>query len=297
MSENVPTAKVEHYQRRTSLLWLVPLVAFFAVVAVLGFQVGRAKGPTIRITFDDAAGLEPGADLVHRGISIGVVREVRLASDFSRVVVDAELAPYAGGIAREGAEFWVVQPEISLQRVAGLDTLIGPRYIEVRPGPGDARLMRTFEGLPAPPRLGTEQAGLALQIEMSSLGAIETGSDVLYRGIAVGSVRAVELAPDASSVIASVLIEPEHARLVRRNSRWWSTGGVGVDFGIFSGLSVQTGSLEQLIEGAISFATPNRPSDRVESGHRFELEDNVDEDWFDWSPSFPPEEPDRPAAS
>lgn len=290
MTERPPEAIVEPAQRSTSWLWVLPALAALAVVAILAFEVGRSRGPMVRIAFADAAGLEIGADLVHRGIRVGVVRDVRLAPDLSGVIVDAELAPHAGGLAREGAAFWVVQPEISLQRVAGLDTLIGPRYIAVRPGDPDAESQRSFEGLPGPPLSEQDRAGLTVRIDMPNRGSVSAGTPVLYRGIAVGSVRSVELAPDASRVIATVSIDAPHTRLVRANTRWWATGGVGVDFGLFRGLSVQTGSLEELIDGAVNFATPNRPGDPVEQNHVFTLAGEADSNWLEWDPSFPPED-------
>lgn len=74
---------------------------------------------------------------------------------------------------------------------------------------------------------------------------------------------------------------------MRDNSRFWVASGVGVDWGLFSGLSVRADSLDALIEGAVAFATPNRPGDRVSGGHGFALESEPDSKWFEWDPSIP----------
>lgn len=283
---DVPVARVERAPRRVSWAWAVPIVVVALVVVLVAVQASRARGPRIEITFNDAAGLEPGADLVHRGIRVGVVRKVELTPDLSSVRVEAELAPHASELAREGTQFWIVRPEVSLHRVGGLETLLGPRYVAVRPGDSDAARARRFVGLERPPP-APGSPGLSLTLRADRAGSLSPGSPIFYRGMRVGSVNAVRLASDGASVEVSGVVEAPYDRLVRTNSRFWLSGGVGVDFGLFRGLTVEAESLERLVEGSVSFATPSKPGDRVGDGQAFELASQADEDWLKWSPSIP----------
>ncbi|USO00171.1 MAG: MCE family protein [Phycisphaeraceae bacterium] len=281
-----PLARVT--PRRFSLVWLVPILALAGLGALLFHQLGRERGPVIEITFTRAEGLEPGADIVHRGITVGVVRDVRLTDDLAGVRVTAELHPHATKLASEGAQFWVVRPEVSLSRIAGIETILGPRYIAVRPAPEGAPRARTFAGLDTPPTDAPPvENALVLTLTAPRVGSLAPGSPVLFRDVPVGSIRDIALAEDATHVTLTAAIDPEYATLVRENSRFWVVSGMGVDWGLFRGLSVRAESLESLIRSAVSFATPNRPGARVADRHAFELADAPRDDWLEWDPPIP----------
>ena len=282
----VPVAVVR--RKRVSAAWLVPLMALVVVGYVLWAQVARDRGVMITIDFADAGGLEPGSEIIHRGVTVGVVREMSLSNDLQTVSVHAELRPDAEGLAVQGTQFWVVRPEVSLQRIAGLETLVGPQYVALQPGNLDGEQMRTFVALDSPPRIApVDDEALRLTLRSGRLGNISAGSPVLFREIVVGVVRGAHLGEDATGVEITVDIDPRYAPLVYENTRFWRSGGVVFDFGIFSGLSVQADSLDALITASISFATPEnekRRGGRAARGGAFELHDSVDEDWLQWAP-------------
>jgi paraquat-inducible protein B len=206
----------------------------------------------------------------------------------SGVLVEAELATHAQALAVEGTQFWVVKAEVSLQRVSGLETLLGPRYIAVRPGPVDSARRDRFEGLPDPPSTEPPTDGsVRVMLRATRLGSLAPGGPVVFREVRVGTIRAVELASDATGVLIAADIEPRYAPLVRDNSRFWRTGGVGVDFGLFRGLSVRAESLDQFISSGIALATPNRPGDAPAPGAVFDLADQPQDEWLEWRPSIP----------
>lgn len=242
----------------------------------------------ITIVFNDAGGLEPGSEIIHRGVTVGVVREMALTTDLQSVSVTAELRPDASGLAVDGTSFWVVRPEVSLERIAGLETLVGPQYIALQPGDPLGNRVGSFMALDAPPRIApADNRALRLTLNSDRLGNLSAGSPVLYREIRVGEVRDAVLRDDATGVVVTIDIEPRYAPLVHTETKFWRTAGVGFDFGLFTGLSVEADSLDALLQASISFATPERESkrgDRVESGANFELEDGADEDWLKWMP-------------
>jgi len=283
----IPTAKIK--RRRVSSVWIVPVLALGVVGYLVWSQVMRDRGPLITIMFHDASGIEPGSEIVHRGVTVGVVRSMALSPDLLSVSVTAELRPDADGLAVVGTSFWIVRPEVSLERIAGLDTLVGPQYIALSPGDPAGNRVGSFVALDAPPRIApADDQALRLTMRSDRLGNLSAGSPVLYREIRVGEVRHAELSDDATGVMVTIEIEPRFAPLVYTNTRFWRSGGVGVDFGLFRGLSVEADSLDALLQASISFATPERESkrgERVESGASFDLEDGADEDWLKWTPA------------
>ena len=285
-AEPIPTAVVK--RRRISSVWIVPILALVVVGYLVWSQAMRERGPMITIVFGDAGGLEPGSEIIHRGVTVGVVREMALTDDLQSVSVTAELRPDAAGLAVDGTAFWVVRPEVSLERIAGLETLVGPQYIALQPGDPSGNRVGSFMALEAPPRIApADEDALRLTLRSDRLGNLSAGSPVLYREIKVGEVRHAVLSDDATGVLVTIDIEPRYAPLVHTETKFWRAGGVGVDFGLFRGLSVEADSLDALLQASISFATPERESRRgarAESGASFELEDGADEDWLEWAP-------------
>ncbi|MCI5140551.1 MAG: hypothetical protein D3909_02245, partial [Candidatus Electrothrix sp. ATG1] len=79
---------------------------------------------------------------------------------------------------------------------------------------------------------------------------------------------------------------PKYVPLVHRNSRFWNAGGIKMIAGLFSGVSVETESLETIMAGGIAMATPEDPGTPAEEGDHFLLADKADEDWLAWAPKI-----------
>lgn len=286
MSDKRANPTAPPHARRNPWPWLLPLAALIAA-AVLGYQALAQRGPTVHIEFVSGEGLGVGDPVVFRGVRVGEVSRVELAPGLATVRVAARLRRDAAGLAVAGSQFWIVRPEISAGRVQGLDALLGPRYIECAPG-GGAKA-RSFTGLPTAPGKTIPGVGaLTLIIEAADRSSLAVDSPVTYRGIRVGAVRAVALAPDARTVEVTAAIDPAYRHLVRSNSRFWNAGGIGVDWGM-GGVSFKTPSLETAISGGIAFATPTKPGDPAQDNARFTLSEKPESDWLKWNPELLPQ--------
>lgn len=281
-TDAIPVAQVVP-ARRFALVWLIPIAALL-VAGALAYNAIAGRGPTVTIEFRNGHDIKPNDPISHRGVEVGRVRAVTLAPDLRHVLVTADLSRDATGLAVTGTQFWIVRPQLSLTRIAGVETLLGPRYIALRPGDGAAR--RRFTGLDEPPvESGLTGGGLVVVLESPRAGSLHVGSPVYYRDVEVGAVTDTRLGPDAANVEIVAEIAPQYAPLVRQNSRFWKVGGIGVDVG-FGGLSFQADSLSSLITGGVGFATPNRPGDAVSNGQRFQLADKPDDSWLKWAPAL-----------
>jgi paraquat-inducible protein B len=276
--------------KRPSWVWILPGIALLAVGALL-YQTNAERGPRVTISFTDGGGLQAGNPVTCRGLQIGAVQDVRLSRDRSSVQVIVELRPDAESLAVEGSAWWIVRPEVNLRRVRGLETLFGPRYLEVQPGPPDGGKKRRFEGLQAPPEFAPPSEGaLRVVLRAARRGSLEIGSPVAFRDMTVGHISSLTLADDSSAVNVGVFIERRYATLVRDKTRFWNASGIGLDMGLFSGLKLRTESLESVLSGGIAFATPERSGEPVADGHVFDLAENPSNDWLTWAPQIPLED-------
>jgi paraquat-inducible protein B len=271
MAEPAPTpqATVRKRRLRPSYAWVVPIVAA-AVGGFLFYQTQIDVGPTIEITFADGTHITQGSKLVYRGVAVGAVQSVELDASLNHVDIRARLDQPAAGLAREGSQFWIVEPRVSVGQVTGLDTLLSGSYIQV--APGDGAPSRTFEGLPGPPILTAAEQDLVIVLESDAAASLVVGSPVSYRGIAIGKIAAIALPEDGSRVQIEAAIEARHAGLVRTNSVFWRTSGVHFDLQPLDP-KIDIGSVESLIRGGIGFATPGDPGEPAGANAVFELLD------------------------
>ncbi|NGZ28109.1 MAG: MCE family protein, partial [Magnetococcales bacterium] len=226
-SSSLPTAMVTK-ERPLPLVWLLPLVV--ALVALwLVVSTYWNHGTTVTITFESANGVVAGKTKVkYKGVVIGDVEEVRLSPTLSHVVVetllDKSITPYLKGNTR----FWVVQPQLSMSGVSGLNTLVSGVYLEMEPG-NEGPPTFAFRGLNVPPLLRVEAAGQEFVLTTSGLGSLTSGSPVSYHGIKVGEVLGYRLAEDQQSLRIHLFVRDPYHRLVTASSRFWNASGFSVN--------------------------------------------------------------------
>ncbi len=281
--ETVAAARIKQSKAR-GFPWLLPiLAAIFALYLVVNSLM--ANGPMITVHSLEGHGLGVGDPLRYRGVDVGTVRSIELTGDLHQVAVRLRLKPEAAGLCREGSRFWVVRPEMAVDRVEGLETIVGARYLRVSPGDLEDPERFEFTALESPPVLDViKEGGLRIQLEASKASNLGPGTRISYRGIPVGSVLGTRLASDGGTVEIDAYIEPDYRDLVRDNTWFWNTGGLEVNVALTEGLSVEMDSLRSLIIGAIAMATPTAVGELVEDGTRFSLHESAHESVDDWRP-------------
>lgn len=279
----------------STLAWIVPLLALL-VGGYMIFQELSSKGPQITITFTDGAGLEPGKTAVqHKGLNVGMVESIALSKDLAQVEAIITLDQSAKGLARENSKFWILRPKIGLEGVTGLGTLLSGPTIQVSPGVGPIR--KRFEGLDRPPLEGSS-IGYHYNLRVDQLGSLKPGAPVLYRQFKVGEVVSTKLAPDATAVLITILVNSPYDKLVRTDTKFWNASGIDMKVGLL-GAKIQTDSLQSVLTGGIMFATPEKPDDAelAPAETEFPLHDEADDDWLEWAPIIKLENEQTPGES
>ena len=243
------------------------------------------SGITIFIRFDTGQGLKPKSTKVRfKGIDIGVVERVTVLHDLSGVTATVMMDPRTNRALREGTQFWLVSPKVSLSEVSGLETLVGGTYIDVEPNL-DGKPARHFVARNKAPGEKADPGQLEIILQGERRGSLKAGSPVYFRQVEVGEVSDYELASTGDAVNIYVIIYKKYVPLVRENSVFFNVSGM--DFGLFSGL--KTESLEALVAGGVAFATPEgdamgKPAGK---GRIFQLHDKADGTWLRWAPRIP----------
>jgi len=273
---DIPEAVVAPKSGRSlQLVWLIPLVAalvggWLAVKAIID------KGPTVTISFHTAEGLEKGkTKLKYKDVEIGMVTDVALSPDTSRVIVTAELVKDAKEYVVEDTRFWVVRPRISGGTVTGLGTLLSGSYIGVDIGKSGKR-RHEFVGLEVPPVIATGAPGREFVLHAPSIGSLDVGSPVLFRRLQAGQVSGHTLDKSGKGVTIKVFINSPYDKFVNANTRFWQASGIEVSLDA-SGIKIDTQSIVSILIGGLAFETPAESVDLppAPADTRFRLFPNV----------------------
>ncbi|HET7596079.1 MAG TPA: MlaD family protein [Burkholderiales bacterium] len=283
-AEPLPEARLTKKRWRFSFVWVVPLIAL-VTAAILVYDHVREWGPQITIRFSDASGVRTGqTQLKYRGIPIGDVSAVELSSDRQYATVAVRLRRSAKSVAREGSMFWIVRPQVGLENITGLGTVLTGPEIQVLPGNGGP--VSSFTGLEKAPTM-VESNGLRIVLRASRLGGLKPNAPVYYKGIEVGTVEDAGLTHDAAAVDVHVVIRRRYARLVRSSSKFWVVGGLDINAGLLKGLDIKLESLKSLLVPGIAFATPDDGGKPAPNGMGFLLYDEPRREWMEWAPKIP----------
>ncbi|MCG8669077.1 MAG: MlaD family protein [Pseudomonadales bacterium] len=250
------------------------------------YEHANAEGVAIKILFDQANGLRVSMPIKYQDQKVGEVTAIEFGEGLEQVIVSAMLNGRAVKYARKDSRIWLVQPQLGLTSVKNVETIVTGTYLEVSPGKGEATYQ--FVGIDRPPVVKARNKGLNIVLNSQRLGSIEVGDPVSYRQIPVGEVIGVDLAPDSNSVLVYINIYSRFSKLIRNDTVFWNGSGISVEAGLFTGLKINTESMESILAGGIELATPPASGSQkpVEDGMQFELYEEENAKWLEWQPTI-----------
>lgn len=266
-------------------VWFFPVIALL-VCAWLFMGYLKTRGPEIEIRFDDASSIQPEKTRVRfRGVSIGVVKNVKLTADGKDVVATVALQKDAAHFAVEGSRFWLVMPKVNFQGISGLETLVQGNYITLLPGPADGNPKYEFKGQLAPESTDSVEDTVAYYLETDVAGSVSVGDAVSFRGVSIGSVSKVSLSKTAQQVHVQINVMNKYTRLVRSNTVFWRKVGVQAKLGLFNS-ELKINSLDSLLRGGIDLFTPDQVGEVAKAQSRFELLAAPPKGYEKWNPKL-----------
>jgi paraquat-inducible protein B len=262
-------------RRWRSAVWAVCLFASLAGGLMLAYAPAQHR-TRVTVSFLSGAGLVAGKTQVrYRGVVVGRLEHLRLSDDGQRVYAGLRLDSAAQRIAICGSKFWVVRPRIDVKNISGLLTAVSGTWIDVDIETRSRRACDTFAGFDTPPAITSDEQGARFVLRAPTLGSLNAGSPVYFRGVQVGQVLGYSLARSGGNVRIGVFVRKPFDRLVMSDTRWWQASGVELKLDS-SGVRLETPPAAGLLAGAVAFDTPhgNAPAVSAANDEDFQLADN-----------------------
>lgn len=256
--------------RGLSVVWLMPLAA----TVVAGYVVWHSyasQGPLITVDFPSAKGIESGKTVLrYRDMQVGLVEDLSFAPGLRSVEAHIRLKKDIAEYVDEGAEFWLVQPQVSARGVTGLDTVLSGVYIQGNWDGDIGPATDYFTARETAPLMTFGEEGARIRLRASGGNQLSAGAPVLFNGVEVGRLGAPTLSDSGAYVTIDAFIKAPHDMRLTTNTRFWDSSGVSLELGA-GGVSVNVDSLAALVEGGVSFGTVVSGGDPVDAGHIYEV--------------------------
>jgi paraquat-inducible protein B len=252
-------------------------------------EQAQSAGLAINVHFNNLSGLKVNTKVIYQAQEVGSVTRLIFEKDKVGVTALVLLNDVGAKFAQQGTHFWLVEPEIGLVGSKNVSSLLEGAFISLSPNDNDNVQQTIFEALDLPPTIKQLPYGLNVKLVAKRLGSVRIGNPILYRQVKVGEVIGIDLSPTADTVDVFINIAKRYAPLVNRDSKFWNTSGININADIFSGVNIESESIETLISGGIAFATPeleNTVKDNLIRKHSFILHQDVDQNWLDWQPKI-----------
>jgi len=251
----------------------------------------KNAGQAISIHFNDIAGLKVNTKVIYQEQTMGTVVRLIFSDDKIGVTALVLLNDLGSKYAKQGTKFWKVEPEIGLVGSKNVTALLGGAFIGLLPsGLTSSEQQSEFKALELAPTVEQLSYGLNIKLTSARLGSVRVGNPILYRQIKVGKVIGVDLSPSADQVNIFINIANRYAPLVTAQSQFWNTSGINIEASIFSGVNIDSESIETLIAGGIAFATPELDKELIQQATKlplsFMLHQDINKDWLQWHPKI-----------
>ena len=258
------TEAVARRGRWPGVVWAIPLAALL-VVAYLGLQALANRGFDVVVTFKTSGGARAGdTPVVYKGVTVGHVRNIRIAENAQDVEMTLRLDPRAKRHMRAGAKFWLIGAEPSLTNLDSLRAAISGVSIGVSPGTGEPTAR--FIGLSQQPAVPPDTPGTLYKLDGGQIGSTREGSGVYYHGLQVGRVTRVEVS-GAQTLRLVIFVNAPFDRLVHPGTLFFAANAANV--ALTAGhLDASLGPGSSVITGGIEFDTPLAAEGQAQSPAR-----------------------------
>ncbi|MGX9416088.1 MlaD family protein [Vibrio sp. WJH972] len=208
---------------------------------------------------EDTFGINVGSDVKYRGVPVGRLTDISL--DHDKVKFELYIQNEYIHLIRSNNKFYVTgrmeaditDRGVKLDMPPIADFVIGAiNFISE----GDQKVQSTYHLYPdhssAELAKFNQSGSETYHLFTDKLPSISINSPVLYHNITVGSVSDFGLAENGVDV--QIQIEQRYKHLVNDNTVFWNQSGVNINASL-AGVDIQTGSLESIVRGGISFDT------------------------------------------
>ncbi|HHX8464275.1 TPA: MlaD family protein [Vibrio diabolicus] len=218
------------------------------------------RGIAVKIVLPDDSKISgEGAPIMYRGIEIGQVTDLSLSEGREVILASAAIQPAFSDMLTTGTRFVLEEAKVSLSGVENIANLVRGNFLTIVPGAGDRS--RRFTAIRKNVFNQQQEKSIAIRLVSDNSFGLDSGANVLYKGIVVGSIINVGLVEEGKKsqheVFMDVLIDHEYKHLIKSNNRFYVTGSASAEL-TESGLSVTVPPAKQLLTGSISFVSEGK---------------------------------------
>ncbi len=236
-----------------SPIWILPLVAIL-IGGWLVYKDYQESGIMITVRIKDASGLTAGKTRVmFKGLPVGVLKSFQVTPDLQSIDAQIEMIKEAREELTTDTKFWVVRPELSVNRITGLDTLVKGSYFEIQVG-SNSEPSLSFTALDEAPPLSTRVPGLHLTLRAEESVILSPGSPVYFKKVEIGEVVTSTLQDDRS-IETRIFIYPRFMKHISSKSLFYVSGGINLEANLPK-ISLNIDPIKSVIIGGISVITP-----------------------------------------
>lgn len=229
----------------------------FSAVRKDDFKRQQARSVSLQLVSDNSFGLDQGANILYRGISVGSVTQVSLVND--KVQLDALIDSDYAHLIKSQNRFFVTGSASAELTESGLNITVPPAkqlltgsISFVSEGKAQPQAQYTLYQNKSLAELAKYNISGSTKLTLfaNELPSISKGSPLLYRNLQVGNVADFYLVD--GGVIISASIENQYKHLVTAQTVFWNRSGVEIDASL-AGINVKAAPLTSLIQGGIAF--------------------------------------------
>lgn len=231
-------------------------------------------GTELRLVAEETYSLGRGAPVMYKNKKVGEVLDIDIAGSANVFEISAFIYKPYERLVKTTSVFWSdggISIEASIQgvnfRANSLGSILrgGISFI-TKENPDNnpsANLSDTLfpvyasyaEAAEHSPLL--KKSGYSFQLITESPDTYEKGTPIYYKKIEVGEITGLRLSKDNNYVLLDCFIDKKYADTVNSSSRFYDLSGIAVQ-GNLSGVSVETGSLQSIVKGGLSYFTTDQ---------------------------------------
>lgn len=234
---------------------------------------------------DDSYDLELGSSIVYKGIEVGKVTQVKLNDDLNKVLIGAYLFEKYKKLAYGNPYYHITKPNITLDGIKGLKTLIKGSYINLVASNKGGEISNSFVLNDIAPKSSLYKKGKVFKLLTTKNIDLSSSSKVYYKKIEIGEIDKIYLSSDSTNAIVDILVYDEYRNLVRENSIFYESSGIDVDISLL-GADIKADTLTTVLYGGVILYTPNEIEAIAKENREFILEKDKDTKWEEYNPTI-----------
>jgi len=234
------------------IVWIIPIISLI-VGGWLVYKYYSNLGPLITIKFKNSGGLEPKRSFVKfRDVKVGKVESVEILKGNEGVLVKVRMQKDIEPFLNDTTKFWIVKPEIGIDKIRGLDALLSGPYIQMYAKPKKFTKDK-FIGLQEPPLDSAILNGKVYKLISNSSYGLSERLPVYYKQLKVGMIRKINL--KNNKVYIYIVIWKKYDKYINNSTKFWNLKTVNVSLKK-NYLNLSFPTFQELVFGGIEFETP-----------------------------------------